>query len=65
MLSLLRGADDDPNRFRNYESLVMMVVAMIVAAEKLLRQPAVVARIVGLFAIVAGVASFVVSLRTS
>lgn len=45
--------------------LVMMVVAMIVAAEKLLRQPAVVARIVGLVAIVAGVASFVVSLRTS
>jgi predicted metal-binding membrane protein len=45
--------------------LVMMVVAMIIAAEKLLRQPAVVARIVGLVAIVAGVASFVVSLRTT
>ena len=45
--------------------LVMMVVAMIVAAEKLLRQRAVVARIVGLVAIVAGVASFVVSLRTT
>jgi predicted metal-binding membrane protein len=45
--------------------LLMIVVALIIAAEKLLRRPAAVARIVGLFAIVAGVASFVVSLRTS
>ena len=40
--------------------LVMIVVAMIIAAEKLLRRPEVIARIVGLSAIVAGVASFCV-----
>jgi predicted metal-binding membrane protein len=38
--------------------LVMIVVAMIIAAEKILPQPEVIARIVGLSAIVAGVASF-------
>ena len=46
--------------------LVMIVVAMIIAAEKLLRRPEVIARIVGLSAVVAGVASFcVVFLRPS
>ena len=46
--------------------LVMIVVAMIIAAEKILRRPEVIARIVGLSAIVAGVASFcVVFLRPS
>jgi predicted metal-binding membrane protein len=45
--------------------LVMIVVTLIIAAEKLLRRPEVIAWIVGLSAIVAGVASFVVSLRPS
>jgi predicted metal-binding membrane protein len=45
--------------------LVMIVVTLIIAAEKLLRRPAAITRIVGLSAIVAGVASFVVSLRPS
>jgi predicted metal-binding membrane protein len=38
--------------------LVMLAVAVIVAAEKLLPRPAIVARLVGLAAILAGVASF-------
>jgi predicted metal-binding membrane protein len=46
--------------------LVMIVVAMVIAAEKLLRRPAVIARLVGIAAIIMGVASFcVVSLRSS
>src|SRR4051812_40418942 len=46
--------------------LMMIVAAVIIAAEKLLPQPAIVARLVGISAIVAGVASFcVVFLRTS
>jgi EamA domain-containing membrane protein RarD len=46
--------------------LVMIVVAMVIAAEKLLRRPAVIARLVGITAITMGVASFcVVSLRSS
>lgn len=40
--------------------LVMIVVAMIIAAEKLLRRPEVIARLVGISAIVAGLASFCV-----
>jgi hypothetical protein len=44
----------------------MIVVAMVIAAEKLLRRPAVIARLVGIAAIIMGVASFcVVSLRSS
>ena len=38
--------------------LVMTLIAMVIAAEKLLRRPEVIARIVGLSAILAGVASF-------
>ena len=46
--------------------LVMIVVAMIIAAEKLLRRPEVIARLVGIAAIIAGVASFcIVSLRST
>jgi len=46
--------------------LVMTLIAMVIAAEKLLRRPEVIARIVGLSAIVAGVASLcVVFLRPS
>jgi predicted metal-binding membrane protein len=46
--------------------LVMIVVAMVIAAEKLLRQPAIVARLVGISTIIAGVASFgLVFLRSS
>jgi multisubunit Na+/H+ antiporter MnhF subunit len=46
--------------------LVMTLIAMVIAAEKLLRRPEVIARIVGLAAILAGVASFcVVFLRPS
>ena len=46
--------------------LVMIVVTLIIAAEKLLWRPAVIARLVGLSAIIAGVASFsLVSLRPS
>ena len=46
--------------------LVMIVVAMIIAAEKVLRRPEAIARIVGLSATLAGVASFcVVFLRPS
>jgi predicted metal-binding membrane protein len=46
--------------------LVMIVVAMIIAAEKVLPRPELIARIVGLAAIVAGVASsFMVFLRSS
>ena len=46
--------------------LVMIVVAMVIAAEKLLRRPAVIARLVGIAAIIMGVASFcVASLRSS
>ena len=37
--------------------LVMIVVAMVIAAEKLLPRPAIVARLAGLSAILAGVAS--------
>ena len=37
--------------------LVMIVVAMVIAAEKLLRRPTVTARLVGISAIIAGVAS--------
>lgn len=40
--------------------LVMIVVAMIIAAERLLRRPEVIARLVGISAIVAGLASFCV-----
>ena len=40
--------------------LVMIVVAMIIAAEKHLRRPEVIARLVGISAIVAGLASFCV-----
>lgn len=44
--------------------LVMLVVAMVIAAEKLLPRPAIVARLVGVSAIIAGVASLgVVLLR--
>ncbi|HMJ88479.1 MAG TPA: DUF2182 domain-containing protein, partial [Candidatus Acidoferrum sp.] len=39
--------------------LVMIVVAIIIGAEKFLPQPAIVARLVGISAIIAGVASFV------
>jgi predicted metal-binding membrane protein len=39
--------------------VVMIVVAMVIAAEKLLRRPAVIARFVGISAIIAGVASLV------
>ena len=39
--------------------LVMIVVAILIAAEKLLPRPALVARLVGVSAIIAGVASFV------
>ena len=46
--------------------LVMIVVAIVIAAEKLLPRPAIVARLVGISAIIAGVASFyVVLLRPS
>lgn len=38
--------------------LVMILVAMVIAAEKLLPRPAIVARLVGIAAIIAGVASF-------
>jgi len=38
--------------------LVMIVVAVVIAAEKLLPRPAIVARLVGISAIIAGVASF-------
>jgi len=38
--------------------LVMIVVAIVIAAEKLLPRPAIVARLVGISAIIAGVASF-------
>src|SRR3989441_190131 len=38
--------------------LAMMIVAMVIAAEKLLPRPAIVARLVGISAIIAGVASF-------
>ena len=38
--------------------LVMIVVAIVIAAEKLLPQPTLVARFVGVSAIVVGVASF-------
>jgi multisubunit Na+/H+ antiporter MnhF subunit len=38
--------------------LVMIVVAMIIAAEKLLRRPEVIARLAGISAIGAGVACF-------
>jgi|SRR6266496_3902138 len=37
---------------------MMMVVAIVMAAEKLLPRPAIVARLVGISAIIAGVASF-------
>jgi hypothetical protein len=37
--------------------LVIIVVAMVIAAEKLLPQPAMVARLVGISAIIAGIAS--------
>jgi predicted metal-binding membrane protein len=40
--------------------LVMIVVAIVIAAEKLLPQPAIIARLIGLSAIIAGVASFFV-----
>ena len=40
--------------------LVMIVVAIVIAAEKLLPRPAIVARLVGISAIIAGVASFCV-----
>lgn len=40
--------------------LVMIVVAIIIAAEKLLPRPAIVARLVGISAIIAGMASFCV-----
>src|SRR5262245_33234727 len=40
--------------------LVMIVVATVIAAEKLLPRPAIVARLVGLSAILAGVASLLV-----
>jgi predicted metal-binding membrane protein len=39
--------------------LVMIAVAIVIAAEKLLPQPAIVARLVGLSAIVAGIVPFV------
>ena len=38
--------------------LVMIVVAMVIAAEKLLPRPTLVARFVGISAIIAGVAFF-------
>jgi predicted metal-binding membrane protein len=38
--------------------LVMIVIAMVIAAEKLLPRPAIVARLVGISAIIAGVVSF-------
>jgi len=38
--------------------LVMIVIAMVIAAEKLLPQPAIVTRLVGVSAIIAGVMSF-------
>jgi hypothetical protein len=38
--------------------LVMIVVAIVIAAEKLLPRPAIVTRLVGISAIIAGVASF-------
>jgi predicted metal-binding membrane protein len=38
--------------------LVMIAVATIIAAEKLLPRPAIVARLVGISAIIAGLASF-------
>jgi uncharacterized membrane protein len=38
--------------------VVMIVVAMVIAAEKFLPRPAIVARFVGISAIIAGVASF-------
>ena len=38
--------------------LVMIVVVMVIAAEKLLPRPAIIARLVGISAIIAGVASF-------
>jgi predicted metal-binding membrane protein len=38
--------------------LLMIVVAIVIAAEKLLPRPAIVARLVGISAIIAGVASF-------
>jgi predicted metal-binding membrane protein len=46
--------------------LVMIVVAIVIAAEKILPRPAIVARLVGISAIIAGVVSFcVVFLRPS
>ena len=38
--------------------LVMIVVAIVIAAEKILPRPAIVTRLVGISAIIAGVASF-------
>jgi len=38
--------------------LVMIVVAIVIAAEKLVPRPAIVARLVGISAIIAGIASF-------
>ena len=38
--------------------LVIIVVTIVIAAEKLLPRPAMVARLVGISAIIAGVASF-------
>ena len=40
--------------------LVMIIVAMVIAAEKLLPRPAIIARLVGISAIIAGVARFCV-----
>jgi hypothetical protein len=41
--------------------LVMMIVAIVIGAEKLLPRPIIIARLVGLSAIIAGVASFCVA----
>ena len=45
--------------------LVIIVVAMVIAAEKLLPRPAIVARLVGIFAVAAGITIIARILQTS
>jgi hypothetical protein len=45
--------------------LVMIVVEIVIAAEKLLSRPAIVARFVGIFAVFAGIIIIVRVLQTS
>lgn len=45
--------------------LVMIVVGLAIAAEKLLPQPAIVARLMGILAIIAGVSTFCAALLRS